>query len=1432
MSKVINKLVFVLIAVAMVVSFIPAPGLQDVFAEERGAALSGHALDGLKVRIRPADSYAPLSINKDGYETQNCVHIFNQGRSSQFYLEKADDDSYVIYFYTHYRDAAPKTSGDCRLDIDNGGSSSEYYKEGQVIHVVSGNEDAMNKRWQFIPQEDGTYYIRNKLSEQYWSLNDLDKPSAYNNKLVQRKTPMKWQIEIVSSDNEKLKSVNDYDSRNFTYNGQTVKSTNWMGALPGTLKISDISIPGTHDSGSCNLHDKQDDMSTQRYYIDELLNCGVRHLDLRTGLDDNNTVRIVHSSCHARNRSNQDLTLNETIGWIYGFLDSNPTETVILQVKMDTGGDTCERETFRKLEALAKETNSRIWAGDHVPTLDEVRGKILIISRLDPDKLQGGNYNIEKDGKTLQWALDCHDWKDSKDFATALTAQGSNYEVWTQDNWNRSASHKKSYIRATLFGNKNDGYTNGTMYRYDRAKEVGKDAWVFNYTSANNGSSENPFNISKEIHQWIYNSSDYSSSDRLVCNDTFTGVMAFDYMDGLMATKIYRTNFNRQYITIHGVTADGEEPAEPLTLFVGGESESVTKLQSDTTRASIRAHFNTDPYLVMAAENGEILSALKAANQEEFNEGVQAFTDDLAQGSVAGDLYVHLEAPIRNVEYEVEMPVCNTAVTAENPKVTVFIDDRESYEPARSEAGNTMAFITENADSDSAFAGTVEGGADMPVQIYLAPKWGYRFSDICAVGSDTTSVESKELTQSGQLKIKASARILHSVNYVKEIPATCTEDGTKEHYYCDTCNKAFFAMEETGDPIQEEASEEDLRIPAIGHDWGEWEVVKEASDSEEGSMIRRCKRDGCDEQESAVIPVRTHVHDCTHVLAKAAEKCTETGNIEYWVCDKGDSPCGCFYSDEACENQITEEETRTSAGAHNWGEPEYTQVWSGSRLLVTASRKCMNDPSHTETEMAYGTVEYHAPTCTEDGYQHVSVSFENEAFQNYEIEDISYAAPGHEWGEGKVVLEPTCSTTGIRESSCKRCGETRTEELPEDPDAHITFTEEDETSNTATCTEGGRQTQYEVCSLCDTLVKTRRITTQPLGHNWGEAVYKWSEDMSEATAARTCTRTGCGKEESETVKTTNRIVEKGSCETAGKIKYDAQFENESFETQEKVAEVKAHGHDWGEWTVTKEATETAAGEKQRVCRRDPSHIEKQTIPAKGHASGTDPNQEGTDGTKVGPGASAACAEAAILGMENDNDPAGSVYNKLKLKSTKQAKTSITLSWKKPANAAKFVLYGNKCGKSNKMKKLETCTGSSVKLSKVAGQKIKKGTYYKFILVALDANNNVVSTSKVIHVASKGGKVTNPKKVTVKKDEKAVSKVKVKKGKTVSVKNSVTKASKKLKLKKHRKVKYESANNKIATVTSKGKIKGIKKGTCYIYAYAQNGVAKKIKVTVN
>ena len=49
---------------------------------------------------------------------------------------------------------------------------------------------------------------------------------------------------------------------------------------------------------------------------------------------------------------------------------------------------------------------------------------------------------------------------------------------------------------------------------------------------------------------------------------------------------------------------------------------------------------------------------------------------------------------------------------------------------------------------------------------------------------------------------------------------------------------------------------------------------------------------------------------------------------------------------------------------------------------------------------------------------------------------------------------------------------------------------------------------------------------------------------------------------------------------------------------EEQKEVKALGHDWGEWTVTKEATTTEEGVETRVCKNDSSHTETRKIAKK------------------------------------------------------------------------------------------------------------------------------------------------------------------------------------------------------------------------------------------
>jgi hypothetical protein len=81
------------------------------------------------------------------------------------------------------------------------------------------------------------------------------------------------------------------------------------------------------------------------------------------------------------------------------------------------------------------------------------------------------------------------------------------------------------------------------------------------------------------------------------------------------------------------------------------------------------------------------------------------------------------------------------------------------------------------------------------------------------------------------------------------------------------------------------------------------------------------------------------------------------------------------------------------------------------------------------------------------------------------------------------------------------------------------------------------------------------------------------------------------------------------------------------------------------------------------------------------------------------------------------------------------------------------------------------------------------------------------------------------------DKALAWKTDIKKGKSVTVKVTENKEEKKLKIKSHRKVKFESSDKKITTVNNSGKITGVKKGKVTVYAYAQNGLYKKIQVTV-
>ncbi|MGN0153798.1 MAG: InlB B-repeat-containing protein [Lachnospiraceae bacterium] len=200
-------------------------------------------------------------------------------------------------------------------------------------------------------------------------------------------------------------------------------------------------------------------------------------------------------------------------------------------------------------------------------------------------------------------------------------------------------------------------------------------------------------------------------------------------------------------------------------------------------------------------------------------------------------------------------------------------------------------------------------------------------------------------------------------------------------------------------------------------------------------------------------------------------------------------------------------------------------------------------------------------------------------------------------------------------------------------------------------------------------------------------------------------------------------------------------------------------------------------------------------------------------------------ENTILTQNNDNDITGSYFAKMQAGADKLKTTSIKVKWNKISGADGYLIYGNKCGKGNKYQLIKTIKGGNT--TSFTQKKLAKGTYYKYVVRAYKQVGNqkiTIALSKTIHAVTLGGKYGVAKSVKTNK-----SSISLKKGKSFTIKAEEVKGDKTIK--RHRNIAFESSDATIASVSKKGVVKGVKKGTCYIYVYAQNGVYKKIKVTV-
>lgn len=175
-----------------------------------------------------------------------------------------------------------------------------------------------------------------------------------------------------------------------------VQMNSWMAGLQDNISISKISIPGTHDSGArIDAPVISGTAKTQDLSIAEQLNAGVRFLDIRCRHIDN-SFTIHHGAIY------QNLNFDDVLNACYAFLESHPSETIIMSVKEEHDASNTTRSFESTFDSYVQKNPSKWNLGTNIPTLGEVRGKIRLLRRFPTQAAKGINATSWADNTTFE----------------------------------------------------------------------------------------------------------------------------------------------------------------------------------------------------------------------------------------------------------------------------------------------------------------------------------------------------------------------------------------------------------------------------------------------------------------------------------------------------------------------------------------------------------------------------------------------------------------------------------------------------------------------------------------------------------------------------------------------------------------------------------------------------------------------------------------------------------------------------------------------------------------------------------------------------------------------------------------------------------------------------------------------------------------------
>ena len=571
--------------------------LRAAFAE--GTPTPAANLDKFVIRLRPAGYFRTASVNEDGNVIGNVCHLFNDGTSSKLILERVLTDAdntnwYAIRTLLNFEEH--KKTGYSIWSVD--GDSD---KDGKVIHVWSGEyDDKPSRAFAFERQLNGTYIIRDRTVEKETEKKDIkylaiesDGKDQDNNKICHKSKSIPWELELVGYDMGKINTT--VRSIDWTTYSSYVDGPCWMKYVDNSKFLDELSIPGTHDSGTCSVDNDTEPQSSQakcqQDYIPTQLLEGVRYFDIRLGKGEN--PGIDHGACYLLKKDGNFMHLSDVIGYFNTFLSENPTEALIMLVSRGNDEATDESLTTA-LGKVFDENPDLFYTSSRIPTLGEVRGKIVLLRRFG---LAGNSVSSHT------WGLDLTQWddkiaahtdstsmclvRDERGFeAVGKTGDEEPYctKVYAQDHYECTGTDKISWVDMAL-----QETTKLARIMVDVEDDAGakvkvlEHSWCINYTSCtNHKQGSNPFTAARVVNEHLYKSQYINSTGNESTKEDcrkHIGIIASDFVDAALARSIYQRNYD--YDTQHKQTASYYLPTRMRMTY--GDSLSDASLQDGKT---------------------------------------------------------------------------------------------------------------------------------------------------------------------------------------------------------------------------------------------------------------------------------------------------------------------------------------------------------------------------------------------------------------------------------------------------------------------------------------------------------------------------------------------------------------------------------------------------------------------------------------------------------------------------------------------------------------------------------------------------------------------------------------------------------------------------------------------------------------------------------